>query len=171
MKHLLKITLLALILSTSVSTFAQSLKFGHIDSNKLLAIMPEKEEAQKQIQAAAAEYDTQIKAMREEAQTLINAFVEERDGLSEAVKADKTKEIQNLQTRMQEFDGFAQQALQKKQNELLKPIFDKASAAIKAVGAENGFTYVFDISTGVILFNSNNSVDIMPLVKTKLGIQ
>ncbi len=71
---------------------------------------------------------------------------------------------------MQEFDGFAQQALQKKQNELLKPIFDKASAAIKAVGAEAGFTYVFDISTGVILFNSNNSVDIMPLVKTKLGI-
>ncbi len=171
MKHLLKITLLALILSTSVSTFAQSLKFGHIDSNKLLAIMPEKEEAQKQIQAAAAEYDTQIKAMREEAQTLINAYVETRDGLAEAVRADKEKEIQNLQSRMQEFDGFAQQALQKKQNDLLKPIFDKASAAIKAVGAENGFTYVFDISTGVILFNSNNSVDVMPLVKTKLGIQ
>ncbi len=171
MRHFLKVTLLAIILSTSVSTFAQSLKFGHIDSNKLLAIMPEKEEAQKQIQAAAAEYDTQIKAMREEAQTLINAFVEQRDGLSEAVKADKTKEIQNLQTRMQEFDGFAQQALQKKQNELLKPIFDKASAAIKAVGAENGFIYVFDSSTGVILYNSNNSVDVMPLVKAKLGIQ
>lgn len=171
MKHFLKVTLLAIILSTSVSTFAQSLKFGHIDSNKLLSIMPEKEEAQKQIQAAAAEYDTQIKAMREEAQTLLNAYVEQRDGLAEAVRADKEKEIQNLQTRMQEFDGFAQQALQKKQNELLKPIFDKASAAIKAVGAENGFTYVFDISTGVILFNSNNSVDIMPLVKTKLGIQ
>ena len=171
MRHFLKVTLLAIILSTSVSTFAQSLKFGHIDSNKLLAIMPEKEEAQKQIQAAAAEYDTQIKAMREEAQTLINAYVEQRDGLAEAVRADKEKEIQNLQTRMQEFDGFAQQALQKKQNELLKPIFDKASAAIKAVGAENGFIYVFDSSTGVILYNSNNSVDIMPLVKTKLGIQ
>eukprot|EP01029_Cantina_marsupialis_P024544 TRINITY_DN633471_c0_g3_i1.p3 TRINITY_DN633471_c0_g3~~TRINITY_DN633471_c0_g3_i1.p3 ORF type:complete len:172 (+),score=45.52 TRINITY_DN633471_c0_g3_i1:1354-1869(+) len=171
MRHLLKVTLLAIILSTSVSTFAQTLKFGHIDSNKLLSIMPEKEEAQKQIQAAAAEYDTQIKAMREEAQTLLNAYVEQRDALAEAVRADKEKEIQNLQTRMQEFDGFAQQALQKKQNELLKPIFDKASAAIKAVGAENGFTYVFDISTGVILFNSNNSVDIMPLVKTKLGIQ
>ena len=45
MRHLLKVTLLAIILSTSVSTFAQTLKFGHIDSNKLLSIMPEKEEA------------------------------------------------------------------------------------------------------------------------------
>ena len=170
MRHFLKITLLAIILSAGSNSFAQTLKFGHIDSNKLLSIMPEKAEAQKQIQTAAAEYDSQIKAMREEYQTLVNAYVEKRETLAEALRADKEKEIQDLQNRMQTFDGFAQQELQKKQNELLKPIFDKASTAIKAVGAENGFTYVFDISTGVILFNSNNSVDIMELVKTKLGI-
>lgn len=171
MRHFLKVTLLAIILSAGSSTFAQTLKFGHIDSNKLLSIMPEKEQAQKQLQAAAAEYDVQLKSMNSEYQALVAAYVEKRETLSEVDRADKEKEIQSLQKRMQDYDGFAQQDIQNKQNELLKPIFDKASAAIKAVGAENGFTYVFDISTGVILFNSNNSVDIMPLVKVKLGIQ
>jgi outer membrane protein len=170
MRHFLKVTLLAIILSAGSSTFAQTLKFGHIDSNKLLSIMPEREVAQKQLQAAAAEYDVQNKAMSEEYKTLVNAYLEKRETLSEAVRTIKETEIQELQNRMQTFDGYAQQEIQKKQSELMKPIFDKASNAIKAVGAENGFIYVFDISTGVILFNSNNSVDIMPLVKTKLGI-
>ncbi|MPQ45861.1 OmpH family outer membrane protein [Marinifilum sp. N1E240] len=171
MRQFLKVTLVAIFLFTGANLFAQTAKFGHIDSNKLLSIMPEKAEAQKQIQAKAAEYDNQIKAMREEYQTLVNSYVEQRETLSEALRATKEKEIQDLQNRMQTFDGFAQQELQKTQNELLKPIFDKASKAIKDVGAENGFTYVFDISTGVILHFSDNSVDVMPLVKAKLGIQ
>ncbi|BAX79468.1 OmpH family outer membrane protein [Labilibaculum antarcticum] len=171
MRHFVKVTLLAIILSAGSSTFAQTLKFGHIDSNKLLSIMPEKDEAQIKIKAIATEYDAQLKSMNVEYQSLVAAYVEKREALSEVDRADKEKEIQGLQKRMQEYDGFAQQDIQNKQNELLKPIFDKASTAIKAVGAENGFIYVFDISTGVILFNSNNSVDIMPLVKAKLGIQ
>ncbi|RUT73214.1 OmpH family outer membrane protein [Ancylomarina longa] len=171
MKRILKVTLIALFLFSGVNTFAQTLKFGHIDSNKLLSIMPEKAEAQKQIQAKAAEYDKQIKDMKAEYQTLVNAYVKDRESLSEAVRADKEKEIQDLTNRMQTFDGFAQQELQKTQNELLKPIFNKASKAIKDVGAENGFTYIFDISTGVILFNSADSQDVMALVKAKLGIQ
>lgn len=171
MRHFFKITLVAIFLFTGASSFAQSFKFGHIDSNKLLSIMPEKDQAQKQIQAKAAEYDKQIKEMRTEYETLINNYVAVRETLSEAVRTDKETEIQNLQNRMQTFDGFAQQELQKTQNELLKPIFDKASKAIKDVGAENGFTYIFDISTGSILYNSTNSIDIMPLVKAKLGIQ
>ncbi len=170
MRHFLKVTLLAIVLSAGSSTFAQTLKFGHIDSNKLLSIMPEREEAQKKLQAAAAEYDVQNKAMSEEYKALVSAYLEKRESLAEAVRTIKETEIQELQNRMQTFDGYAQQEIQKKQNELLKPIFDKASNAIKAVGAENGFVYIFDISTGVILYNSNNSVDIMPLVKTKLGI-
>ncbi|MGQ1908563.1 OmpH family outer membrane protein [Marinifilum sp. RC60d5] len=171
MRQFLKVTLVATFLLMGANIFAQTAKFGHVDSNQLLSIMPEKAAAQTQIQAKAAEYDKQVKEMREEYQTLVNAYVEKRETLSDAMKATKEKEIQDLQNRMQTFDGFAQQELQKTQNELLKPIFDKASKAIKDVGAENGFTYIFDISTGVILYNSENSVDVMPLVKAKLGIQ
>ena len=171
MKRILKVTLLAVVLLTSANTFAQTLKLGHIDSSKLLAIMPEKDMAQKQIETKAKEFDTQIKAMQAEYQKLVEAYVAERETLSDAIRADREKAIQDLQNRMQTFDQFAQNKIQTTRQELLKPIFDKASKAIKEVGEENGFTYVLDLSTGVVLFNSTSSIDIMPLVKTKLGIQ
>ncbi|MGZ2370234.1 OmpH family outer membrane protein [Ancylomarina sp. YFZ004] len=171
MKRILKVTLLAVVLLTSANTFAQTLKLGHIDSSKLLAIMPEKDMAQKQIETKAKEFDTQIKAMQAEYQGLVELYVAERETLSEAIRSDREKAIQDLQNRMQTFDQFAQNKIQTTRQELLKPIFDKASKAIKEVGEENGFTYVLDLSTGVVLFNSTSSIDIMPLVKTKLGIQ
>lgn len=171
MKQFLKVSLLAILLVVSGNTFAQQLKFGHVDSSNILSIMPEKAIAEKQVQAKALEFDKQIKEMQAENQRLITAYMEVRESMSEALRTNKEKEIQDLQNRMQSFDGFAQQELQKAQNELLKPIFEKASKAIKDVGQENGFIYIFDISSGVLLFNSNESVDITPLVKAKLGIQ
>jgi len=171
MKRILKVTLLAVVLLTSANTFAQTLKLGHIDSSKLLAIMPERDAAQKQIETQAKEFEAQMKSMQAEYEKLYQAYIAERETLSEALRADKETEIQSLQGRMQQYDQFAQTGIKKAKQDLLKPIFDRASKAIKDVGEENGFTYVIDLSTGVVLFNSASSTDIMPLVKAKLGIQ
>ncbi len=171
MKRFFKLTLLAVVLFTSVNTFAQTLKIGHIDSSNLLAIMPERDAAQKQIENQAREFETQMLAMQNEYQKLYEAYMTDRETLSEALRADREKEIMDKQNRMQQYDQFAQSAITKSKEDLLKPIFDKASKAIKDVGEENGFTYVIDLSTGVVLFNSATSIDIMPLVKAKLGIQ
>ena len=50
----------------------------------------------------------------------------------------------------------------------MAPILEKARLAIEAVGKKNGFTYVFDASMGILLFE--NGENIMPLVKTELGL-
>ena len=44
-----------------------------------------------------------------------------------------------MQTRTREFQERAQQDYQKKQNELLAPIIDKAKSAIDKVAAAGGF--------------------------------
>ncbi|MCD6355563.1 MAG: OmpH family outer membrane protein, partial [Prolixibacteraceae bacterium] len=59
----------------------------------------------------------------------------------------------------------------KKQSELLQPVFDKAEKAIAEVAKEKGLIYVFDIGPKVVLYKSNQSIDIMPMVKAKLGIK
>jgi outer membrane protein len=51
----------------------------------------------------------------------------------------------------------------------LKPIIDKAKKAIEDVAKENGYTYIFDSSVGVLLYYENSD-DIMTLVKKKLGL-
>jgi outer membrane protein len=41
--------------------------------------------------------------------------------------------------------------------------------AISEVGKENGYTYIFDVGTGAVVFFDNGD-NILPLVKKKLGI-
>ncbi len=83
----------------------------------------------------------------------------------------KEEELQEMQQRMQTYNNTIQQAAKQKEEELFQPIYDKANKAIKDIGDENGFIYVFDISTGVIVHLSKDSKDILPLVKKKLGIE
>ena len=61
--------------------------------------------------------------------------------------------------------------LQQKEAELFQPVMEKAQAAIEKVAKANGFTYVFDLGAGGLLYFSEQSVDILPLVKKELGIE
>ena len=51
---------------------------------------------------------------------------------------------------------------------VLAPMIERVRKAIQDVGAEQGFTYIFDTSTGVTLYNGGE--DVTELVKTKLGM-
>ena len=48
-------------------------------------------------------------------------------------------------------------------------IMEKIQKAAQEVGKENGFTYIF--TQNALLFAADNSEDVLPLVKKKLGIQ
>jgi outer membrane protein len=53
---------------------------------------------------------------------------------------------------------------------VLSPLLEKAQNAINQIAEENNYTYIFDISLGSIVYGQD-SMDIMPLVKEKLGIK
>jgi outer membrane protein len=89
--------------------------------------------------------------------------------MAEVVKASKEKELNDLNTRIQEFQQQAQTDYQKKTAELSKPVYDKAKQAIDVVAKENGFKYALDTSTGIVLYG-DPADDIMALVIKKLGI-
>ena len=91
--------------------------------------------------------------------------------MSDVIRASKEQELQELQQRIQSFQQITMDNLEKTQAELMQPIMDKALNAIKAVGKEHGFTYIFDLSQGGILYNADNTEDVLPLVKKKLGLQ
>jgi len=67
------------------------------------------------------------------------------------------------------FQQEIQQNLSTKSEDLLKPIRDRINDAINEVAKENGYTYIFDMSVGVLLY-AEESTDVGALVKAKLGI-
>ena len=84
-------------------------------------------------------------------------------------QSDKIAEIQGLEQRLTTFQQSAQVSLQEKEQELLKPILEKAQNAIDVVAEKGKYTYILDSSSGVILY-SKDSEDILEKVKLALKI-
>jgi outer membrane protein len=78
----------------------------------------------------------------------------------------------DMNKRIQDFQTNAQTQLQNKQTEVFQPIYARVDKAIKDVGKDNGFLYVFDTAKGALLyFDEAKSTNVMSLVKTKLGVK
>jgi outer membrane protein len=70
---------------------------------------------------------------------------------------------------MDSFEVTATQDLQQKEVELTSPIIEKARNAVEAVAKENGYSYIFNSTEGLLLY-AQPSDDVMDMVKAKLGI-
>ena len=172
MRNLIRLTaLLFFVVATTASVNAQTLKFGHIDLQALIQMMPERANAETQFNTFQADLEDVFGEMQKEYQQKLTDLQQLGDTASEVKRNAKVTELQDLQQRMQNYQSTAQQQLQQKQSELLKPVFDKADSIVSEVAKEKGVIYVFDTSSNVVLYKSNQSIDLLPLVKAKLGIQ
>jgi len=166
------IVLITVFFFVTFASFGQSKgKFGHLNSNDLLDVMPEKTAAEKTIQDYAKQMETQLLEMQTELEKKYNDYTANQATYSEVVKKTKEEELMSMQQRIQSFQQTAQTELQKKEQELLKPIIEKAQKAIADVSKENGYSYVFDTGVGTLLHWPKDTDDLLPLVKTKLGIK
>lgn len=165
----LAIALLFVVATIGATNAQVKNKFGHINSQELLEVMPEKETADKQIEEFGKQLQKQLQTMMAEREAKVNDYMENEATMSEIIAQTKAEEIQMLDQRIQAFQQNAQQSLAKKEGEAYQPILDKARKAIEEVAKENGFTYIFDVSAGSLLYQPESD-DILALVKTKLGI-
>lgn len=168
MKTLKKITLSLGILCIALAVNAQ--KFGHITSEELLQAMPEYDTAQQKVQDLRSEYDLEIERIQVEINKKIEEFNQTEVVMSDLIREAKASEIQEMQVRLQNFAQTAQQDLQQQSMIMIQPVMDKARGAIDEVAKEQGLLYVFDLSQGNPVYISEESVDMLPLVKAKLGL-
>lgn len=144
-------------------------KFGYIDSNELLDLMPGKDSIQKALETYGKTLQNQLQTMYQEYQNKLADYQANVNTMSTIIKQTKEKELGDLETRIQDFQSQADTDLQNKQVELLQPMIDKARKAIEAVGREHGYTYIFDAGVGTLLYYEKGD-NILPLVKQKLGL-
>ena len=164
MKHSLLLAFVALLGMTD----AVAQKFGHLDAQDILLTLPERAEAQTSIEAAAAEYETEVSRMQSELETKFADYQAKAATWPDAIRQQKERELQQLDAGLQEFGMTIQNDLAQMEQQLLAPMIERVRDAIEAVGKEQGFTYIFDTSTGVTLYNGGE--DVTDLVKTKLGM-
>lgn len=171
MRKLNRLFVLVLFIAATFTVTAQNQKFGHIDLQALVQLMPERADAETEFGTFQTELEEVLGEMQQNYQQKLTELEQLGEDASEVRRNAKITELQELQQRIQNYQMTAQQQLQEKYSQLLEPIFEKAEKAIEEVAKEQGLLYVFDTGARVVLYKSNQSIDILPLAKQKLDIK
>lgn len=166
MKHLKTLLLAtALCIGTISFTQAQS-KVAHINTQELIAAMPEAKAAQSELETLGKTYQTDIQASITEYQNTVKQYEAEASTKTDEENQKRGLELQEKQQRIAQFRADAQKHIAEKEAELFKPIQEKAMNAINEVAKAQGYDYVLDRATLIVAEGKDILVD----VKKKLGI-
>ena len=166
---MLKKIALFLMLILPMSVFAQ--KFGHIKTQEILTVMPEYTKAQTDINTMQKQYKDEMNRLEDEIEKKFAAYQQEQANLPKNIQERRQKELQELNERGMQMQQDAQQQLQQSWLQMLEPIAKKIDDAIKSVGQEGGYVYIFDLNATQIPFvNETLSTDVTGAVKAKLGL-
>lgn len=166
MKKTLLIAALALVCGAAS---AQNFKFAHVNLTELVQLMPEMDKAREQSDAAAKEAQETYQSMMEEFQAKYQAYEQKQASWTPAIRESKEKELNDINTRIQEFQQSIQQELQQLQNDLMAPIYQKANEEIDKLAKAEGVIYVFDVQA-VLFIDEAQSIDLTPKARIALGI-
>ena len=163
-KYFLTIILITVI---QISIYAQS-KVAHINTQKLISEMPEVIAAQKQLEQLEKTYSTELENTAKELQTKAQNYEADAANQTDVTNQARQQELVTMQQNIRQYEQTASQDLQKKRMEMLQPLLNKATEAIKKVAAAQGFDYVLDSSTGGGVIMAEGK-DLMADVKIELG--
>lgn len=168
---LTKLSLLLMLVIGITSTTVEAQKFGHLNSGELLNSMPSVKQAQSKLDVFKKQLESKVqdKITRIQGKYADATQRQERGELSPAQAQTIQQELATEEQDLQKMQQTAQMDLVKKEEELLKPIQDEVNTAIENVSRENGFTYIFDLNSGALLYWGGGT-DVTSLVKGKLGI-
>ncbi len=162
-----KIVLALAIAAIALPAAAQ--KFGIVDASSIITALPETTAAQNQLNEASKKYEDEFKKLQDEFNKQFTEYQQLAADTPAAIKERREKELQDLDQKMAQFRQTAQQDLQKQQQSLFAPIETKIHDAIKAVGQEGGYTFIF--RQEIPVYVGADVKDITGDVKTKLGVK
>ncbi|MGM0566896.1 MAG: OmpH family outer membrane protein [Bacteroidota bacterium] len=170
MKHLNKIILLLAVVMIAGTASAQTdAKLGYVNSGELLEKIPGRDTLEQKLKDYRKGLEDQVQSMIVEYRSKLQNYQENMDSMSDLIRQSKESELQELEQRIQNFRQTADEDLQNKQSELFNPLLEKAQKAIEKVAEEQGYTYVFDVSMGTLLYYEKGD-NLQKDVEKELGI-
>ncbi|MHA8066648.1 OmpH family outer membrane protein [Aquirufa sp. ROCK2-A2] len=165
---------MSLVFGLATMPLKAQIKIGFINADYILSQMPEAKQVEEDLKNTQKQYETLYQGKVKDFQDKLAVFEKLPANTSDVIKQDKEKELQNLQTSIQEFQQNSQSSLQKKQAQLLQPLLKKIEENMHAVANENAFTYVFNYDAGMgtapILLHYPTDANMSDLVLKKMGI-
>jgi outer membrane protein len=167
----MKKTIIFSLLFTFAAFFANAQKFGIVNSQEIIQMLPEVKEASANIETFGNQLQKKYTEMINTLQTKYQELERKQANGEIAPKQleEEAKKLKDEELKLAQYEQTSQQQIMEKQNTLMMPIMEKINKAIEDVAKENGYTYIFDGSAGLVLY-ADATTDVSTLVKAKLGL-
>ena len=142
-----KIILIAVMTVMSVAASAQNLKFGYVDFNEIVMLMPEMDAARATMEENQKTNEEILMSMYQEYQTKMQDYQAKANTWTAAIRESKEKELMDIESRLQQTQQSLQQEMQQLQNSLQAPIYEKAQTTIQNLAKAQGLAFVFEESS------------------------
>ena len=155
--------------TTSSSSSSATPKIAYVNSQKILAEVPGRTDAEAQMQKEMEGYRAEVQKMQDSLQTLVAAYNKAEPTLSATAKAARQKDIQTREGAYQQRVQQLEQQAQQRQAELMRPIMQNINKVIEQIRSEDGYAMVFDAGNqaGVVVA-ADSSLDITAKVIQRL---
>lgn len=164
----MKKILILLLIMAPMSLFAQ--KFGYVNFPAIAQLMPEFTKAQNDLQTLQKQYAEEYDRMRTELEKKGLEFEQLKDSLPATILERRQKDLQEMYTKIQQYEQESYQNLQQAQQTKLAEVNKVLQDAIQVVGREGGYVCVFDIASGIPYISETLCDNLDAKVKAKLGI-
>lgn len=151
-----------LILFFVITNYSLAQKFAYVDTDYILAKIPEYNQAQDKLDNYSKGWQEEIEMTMQKIEKMYRSYQSEQILLTEEMKRAREdmifaeeKKVQDLQIKYFGPEGM----LFSKRQELIKPIQDKIYDAIQQVATNNKYSVIFDSSSDLIMLYTNNNLD------------
>ena len=165
-----KLILCAICAICGLTASAQA-KFGHVNTQEIMQVMPEYATARTEIENLAKQYEADLKSMQDEFQKKYEDYQKNGATLPDNIKQRREQELQDMDNKIRQSYQDNQQALAKAQQEKLQTITSKILDAIKQIGQTGGYVYIMEVGAGIPYISTTLSEDVTAQVKAKLGLK
>lgn len=148
---MVKNTIFALLLTAGFAFTAQAQRIAYVNVEAILESIAEYQEAQKELDALAARWRTEIAGEYDKIKGEYNRYQAEQVLLSDDARRTKEEEIMEMEKRVRELqkERFGPSGLLfEKRKELVQPIQDRVYGAIQGYAGDRGYDFIFDNSNG-----------------------
>lgn len=151
-----------LILFFLITNYSLAQKFAYVDTDYILAKIPEYNQAQDKLDNYSKGWQEEIEMIMQKIEKMYRSYQSEQILLTEEMKSAREniifaeeKKVQDLQIKYFGPEGM----LFSKRQELIKPIQDKIYDAIQQLATNNKYSVIFDSSSDLIMLYTNNNLD------------
>lgn len=168
----LVVLLAALVFSTAM--FAQTQRFAYVDTEYILGKMPNFKTATEQVEKVAKQYQSEVEEGYKKLDEMYSTYQAEKALLNDSMRKKREDEIisreRELKNLQQKYFGPEGEVF-KKREELLKPIQEQVSEAIKKFAEEGGYSAIFDLANNPSMIYTNPRYDMSDKILEKLGFK